>query len=91
MYAWMDRWMDGWMNDDGWHSLNPNQNNVLDGLKPGNFILKLLPKLKFINETPKHIIEHAPYHDRINVTTTMFGLGINFIFHIAIKFAFHRF
>lgn len=38
MYAWMN----GWMNDDGWHSLNQNQNNVLDGLKPGSFILKLL-------------------------------------------------
>lgn len=37
-----DGCMHGWMNDDGWHSLNPNQNNVLDGLKPGSFILKLL-------------------------------------------------
>jgi hypothetical protein len=23
----MDVCMDGWMDDDGWHSLNPNQNN----------------------------------------------------------------
>lgn len=38
----MDVWMDGWMNEDGWHSLNRNQNNVLDGSKSGSFILKLL-------------------------------------------------
>jgi hypothetical protein len=49
----MDIWMDGWMDDDGWHSLNPNQNNVLDGLKPGSFDCKVIGAPMGVKPKPK--------------------------------------
>jgi hypothetical protein len=50
----MDVCMDGWMDDDdGWHSLNPNQNNVLDGLKPGSFDCKVIGAPMGVKPKPK--------------------------------------